>query len=89
MAALCAKLTYGVQVSDVVLLHHLPGVARVADILEGLGRDLAGVLDQDLLAARMLKELYMSRLYNGTFHHFMQVTWLEQQLPYYIARIAR
>ena len=50
-----ADAVVGVEVADVVLLHHLPRVAGVAHILERLRRDLAGVLDQDLLASRMLK----------------------------------
>jgi len=45
-----------VEVSDVVFLHHFSGVAGVPHILELLGRDLARVLHEDLLPARMLVE---------------------------------
>ena len=41
--------------SDEVVLHHLSGIAGVADILEGLSGVVCGVLDQDLFTARMLK----------------------------------
>ena len=51
-------VTYWVQVSDVVFLHHFSGVARVPHIFELLGRDLARVLHQDLFPAWMLQEIF-------------------------------
>jgi hypothetical protein len=45
---------YRVEVSDVVVLHHLPGVGGVADVLEVLGGVGARILDEDLLSAGML-----------------------------------
>ena len=51
-------VTYWVQVSDVVFLHHFSGVAGVPHIFELLGRDLARVLHQDLLPTRMLQEIF-------------------------------
>ena len=46
--------TYLDQVADVVVLEHLPGVRAVPDVLEGLCGVDTRVLDENLLASRML-----------------------------------
>ena len=49
-----AGLVLVVQLAHVVLLQHLPGVARVTHVLEVLCGVLASVLYQDLFSSRML-----------------------------------
>ena len=44
------------KLSDLVLLHHFPRVGGVSHVLKGLGGVRAGVLNEDLLAARVLKK---------------------------------
>ena len=53
---------YLVQVSDVIVLQHLPRVRGVSNVLEPVRGDGARILDQDFFASGMLQKKLEKKL---------------------------